>query len=81
MRGVRFSTIWWAAFALAGVALALILTDGQVTGGRVVLSGAAPVPWRSKEVEEANTGRRLDSDTAAKATDGVVKNAKPLDRN
>ncbi len=68
-------------FALAGVALALQFKDKKVTGGRVVLSGAAPVPWRSKAVEEVITGKKLDARTVAKAADAVVKGAEPLGQN
>ena len=68
-------------FALAGVALALQISGGKVTGGRVVLSGAAPVPWRSTEVEDVITGEKLDSGTIAKAADAVVKGAEPLKNN
>jgi len=68
-------------FALAGVALAIQISGGKVTGGRVVLSGAAPVPWRSTEVEDVITGEKLDSGTIAQAADAVVKGAEPLKNN
>jgi xanthine dehydrogenase YagS FAD-binding subunit len=48
---------------------------------RVVLSGAAPIPWRSKEVEEIITGKRLDADTIVQASEAAVKNAQPLEHN
>jgi xanthine dehydrogenase YagS FAD-binding subunit len=68
-------------FALAGVALAIAFTDDVVVRARVVLSGAAPVPWRSIEVEEAVTGKRLDADTISRAAEAGVKNARPLEHN
>ncbi len=68
-------------FALAGVALALEFSDGKVTAGRVVLSGAAPVPWRSKEVEDIIIGKELDSGTIARAADAAVRGAEPLKNN
>jgi xanthine dehydrogenase YagS FAD-binding subunit len=68
-------------FALAGVALALKFNGDRVERARVVLSGAAPIPWRSKEVEEAITGKRLDADTITRAAEAAVKNAEPLDQN
>lgn len=68
-------------FALAGVALALEFSGGKVTGGRVVLSGAAPVAWRSTAVEDVITGEKLDSGTIAQAADAVVKGAQPLKNN
>jgi xanthine dehydrogenase YagS FAD-binding subunit len=78
-RKVRVRQSW--DFALAGVALALQVSGGKVTGGRVVLSGAAPVPWRSKEVEDAIMGKKLDSRTIAKAADAAVKGANALANN
>jgi xanthine dehydrogenase YagS FAD-binding subunit len=46
-----------------------------------VLGGAAPVPWRSKEAEEAITGRRLDPETVTRAASAAVKNGQPLKQN
>jgi xanthine dehydrogenase YagS FAD-binding subunit len=46
-----------------------------------VLSGAAPVPWRSKEAEEVITGKHLDVETAAQAASAAIKNAEPLRQN
>ena len=57
-RKVRARQSW--DFALAGVALALVFKGDQVPKARVFLSGVAPVPWRSTEVEEVVTGKRLD---------------------
>jgi xanthine dehydrogenase YagS FAD-binding subunit len=53
----------------------------RVEKARVVLSGAAPIPWRSKEAEDAVTGKRLDADTIAIAAEAAVKNAESLDQN
>lgn len=78
-RKVRARRSW--DFALAGVALALQFKGDRVEKARVVLSGAAPIPWRSKEVEETITGKRLDADAMAKAAEAVVKNAEPLEKN
>jgi xanthine dehydrogenase YagS FAD-binding subunit len=78
-RKVRTRRSW--DFALAGVALALQFKGDRVEKARVVLSGAAPIPWRSKEVEETITGKRLDAATVAQAAEGAVKNAEPLENN
>lgn len=78
-RKVRTRRSW--DFALAGVALALQFKGDRVEKARVVLSGAAPIPWRSKEAEETITGRRLDADTVAQAAEVAVKNAEPLEHN
>ena len=78
-RKIRARRSW--DFALAGVALAFQFEGRRVLRARVVLSGAAPVPWRSKEVEDAITGRSLDRATIARAASVVMKQAKPLSQN
>lgn len=78
-RKVRARQSW--DFALAGVALALVFKGDQVQKARVFLSGVAPVPWRSKEVEEVVTGKRLDEAVVRKAAEAAVQKAKPLEQN
>jgi xanthine dehydrogenase YagS FAD-binding subunit len=78
-RKVRARGSW--DFALAGVALALRLSGGKVAGARIVLAGAAPVPWRSPEAEEALAGRPLDEATVARAAAAAMKAARPLEHN
>jgi xanthine dehydrogenase YagS FAD-binding subunit len=78
-RKVRARQSW--DFALAGLALVLRFNQKQVEQARVVLSGAAPVPWRSVAVEEAITGKEINAETVAKAAEAVVKNAEPLKHN
>jgi len=78
-RKVRARRSW--DFALAGAALALEMEAGTVKSARVFLSGAAPVPWRSRPVEEAVTGRKLDDATIRKAAEAVVEQADPLPEN
>lgn len=78
-RKVRARRAW--DFALAGVALALRFDGDRVAGGRVVLAGAAPVPWRSQAVENAIQGKTLDRKTIAAAADAVVDGAEPLEKN
>jgi len=78
-RKVRTRRSW--DFSLAGVALALQFKGDRVEKARVVLNGAAPIPWRSKEVEEAITGKQLDADTVSQAAEASIKNAEPLKHN
>jgi xanthine dehydrogenase YagS FAD-binding subunit len=78
-RKVRARRSW--DFALASVALVLQFDGDKIIKARVVFGGAAPVPWRSKEVEEAITGRRLDAETVTRAAAAAVKNAHPLKQN
>ena len=68
-------------FALASVALALQFDGDKVAKARVVLGGAAPVPWRSKEVEEVITGRGLDTETITMAAAAAIKDAQSLKYN
>jgi xanthine dehydrogenase YagS FAD-binding subunit len=63
------------------VALALQFSGDRVKKARIVLSGAAPIPWRARAAEEAVTGTTLDSGTIAKAAEVVVQNARPLEHN
>jgi xanthine dehydrogenase YagS FAD-binding subunit len=78
-RKVRARRSW--DFALVGVALAVRFDQGTVKEALVVLSGAAPVPWRSVDAEKAITGRKLNAATAAEAAAAAVKGARPLEHN
>lgn len=78
-RKVRARRSW--DFALAGVALAVAPNGGTVEKARVVLSGAAPIPWRAVASEEALAGRPLDAETAARAGEAAVEGARPLAQN
>jgi len=78
-RKVRARRSW--DFALAGMASAVVFEGSRVADCRVVFSGAAPVPWRTREVEAVIKGGRLDADRAAKAADAAVENAEPMTHN
>lgn len=78
-RKVRARRSW--DFALAGLALAFEKDGDQVKNARVFLSGAAPVPWRSRAVEQAINGQRLDDAAIAEAAEAVVREADPLSQN
>jgi xanthine dehydrogenase YagS FAD-binding subunit len=78
-RKVRARASW--DFALAGLALAIKFDNDVVAGARAVLSGAAPIPWRSREIENAIIGHRLDESIAAKAAEAAMKSAQPLAQN
>ena len=68
-------------FALAGVALAIQMSGSKVRAASVVLSGAAPVPWRSEAAEKALIGQELNASTMATAAEASVKGAEPMDNN
>jgi len=78
-RKVRARRAW--DFALAGVALAIRFTSQRVTGARVVLSGAAPVPWRCREAEDVLVGKAINADLAKKAARATVAKAQPMTKN
>lgn len=68
-------------FALAGVALAVEFEDDRVAKAHVVFSGAAPAPWRSREVEDVIIGKRLVDKTVKKAAEAGLRQARPLKHN
>jgi xanthine dehydrogenase YagS FAD-binding subunit len=78
-RKVRARRSW--DFALAGVALAIVFDGDQATDCRVVLSGAAPVPWRAAEAQKVIQGKRLDYNRAAKAAGAAMEDAEPMEQN
>lgn len=78
-RKVRARGSW--DFALAAVALALRFEGPRVLEAKVWLSGAAPVPWRSKEAEEEIVGRNLDKRTIGRASEAALRTAEPLAKN
>ena len=78
-RKVRARRAW--DFALAGVALAIVFGGEQAVDSRLVLSGAAPVPWRCTGAEEILKGRRLNQERAVMAAAAAVQNAEPMEQN
>ncbi len=78
-RKVRARGSW--DFALAGIALALRFNGGKLAGARIVLGGAAPIPWRSPDAEDAIVGRPLDESTIARAAAAAMKAVQPLEHN
>lgn len=68
-------------FATVGAAIYLAVSGGKVGSARIVLSGVAPVPWRSAEAEKAVVGNSLNAATAAAAGEAAVKGASPLEKN
>ncbi|MDX9788756.1 MAG: FAD binding domain-containing protein [Desulfobacterales bacterium] len=78
-RKVRARGVW--DFALAGVALALLIEKGRVAHCRIVLSGAAPVPFRATAAEAVLTGKVLNDDIIAETARAAMKNAAPMSGN
>ncbi len=78
-RKVRARGSW--DFALAGAAVVATVADGRVQRARIVLSGAAPTPWRVPEAEHALVGQKLTASTAETVGRIAVKGAQPLASN
>ncbi len=66
---------------LAVAAVALKMDGTNVQSARVVMGHVAPVPWRSAEAEQAIASQSINEDTAQKAAEAALKNAKPLSQN
>jgi xanthine dehydrogenase YagS FAD-binding subunit len=66
---------------LAAAAVALKMDGDTVKSARVVLGHVAPVPWPSREAEQALAGKTLDEDVAAQAGQAAIRKATPLSRN
>jgi len=66
---------------LAVAAVALKMRGSNVESARIVMGYVAPVPWMSPEAEQALTAQPLDQETAQKAAEAAVKDAKPLSHN
>ena len=78
-RKVRARRAW--DFAVAGAALALAMDGQRVADCRIVLAGAAPIPWRAQEAEAALRGKTLDDAVIAEVAAAVVANAQPMSKN
>ena len=68
-------------FALVSAAVAVRQNGGRIEHARVVLGSIAPIPWRSKEAENALVGKALDAQSAQLAAETALKEARPLSDN
>ena len=68
---------WPVAFAT----VLLAMNGSTVQGARVVMGAVAPVPWRSKEAEQALAGKAVTPETAAGAAEAALAKAEPLSQN
>jgi xanthine dehydrogenase YagS FAD-binding subunit len=78
-RKVRARRSW--DFALAAAAVALTWDGDRVSDARVVLGGAAPVPWRASGAEAELRGKTLTGETARRAARAAMAEAAPLAHN
>ena len=63
------------------LAVAAVALNTAAKSARVVLGHVAPVPWPSPEAEQALAGQSINADTAQKAAEAALQNAKPLSQN
>lgn len=68
-------------FALVSLAAALETADGIARGGRLVLGGVGPYPWRLEAVEKLIAGKKIDSALAAEAAEAAASGAMALRDN
>jgi len=66
---------------LAVAAVALKIDGSNVGAARVVLGYVAPTPWLSPEAEAALKGQPANKETAQKAAEAALRDAKPLSHN
>ncbi len=78
-RKVRGRGAW--DFALASLALAVVVDGGRIGRARVVLGGAAPIPWRAEAAEEALLGRAPGAEAAEAGARAALAKVKILDKN
>jgi xanthine dehydrogenase YagS FAD-binding subunit len=76
---IRQKEVFDWPLAVAGVALKM--RGSNVESARIILGHVAPVPWPSPEAERALAGNPVTKDTAQKAAEAALANAKPLSRN
>lgn len=68
-------------WALVSCAAAANVTDGKLDKPRVALGSISPIPHQVEAVNEFLDGKTLDDETASRAADLILKDAKPLQHN
>jgi len=68
-------------FAVVGAAVVMRLRGDVCEDVRIVLSGVAPIPWRSPEAEAVLKGKRITPELAEQAGKAATAKAQPLAQN
>jgi xanthine dehydrogenase YagS FAD-binding subunit len=68
-------------WALSTALVLLKLNGNTISDARVVLGGVAPIPWRSKQAEDALRGKAASDASAIAAGQAAVSNAVPMTNN
>jgi xanthine dehydrogenase YagS FAD-binding subunit len=76
---VRYKAAYDWPIAFATVLLAM--NGSTVQSARVIMGAVAPVPWRSKDAEQALAGKPITPETAAAAAEAALTGAEPLSQN
>jgi xanthine dehydrogenase YagS FAD-binding subunit len=71
--------VW--AFALASVAVQLVIEDGVIRNPVIVLGGVAPKPWRLPKSEDILRNQKITREVISEASDVAVEGAQPLNSN
>ncbi|MBI2833171.1 MAG: FAD binding domain-containing protein [Acidobacteria bacterium] len=66
---------------LAIVSAVLSMEGGAVRSATIVMGAVAPVPWRAAAAEAILAGGPVTEETATRAADAAVKDAKPMSEN
>ena len=66
---------------LADIAVVLKMIDKKCEYASVVLGSAAPVPWKSHEVESVLTGKEITNELAREAGEASMQDAHHLEEN
>ena len=69
------------SFAVASIAVAVAVDNGDVRDCRIAFGGLAHVPWRATRAEEALRGARATPESFAAAADAELEQAQPLRDN
>ncbi|HWP30495.1 MAG TPA: xanthine dehydrogenase family protein subunit M [Fimbriimonadales bacterium] len=68
-------------WALSSCAAVLKMDGDTIADARIVLGGVAPIPWRSREAENALKGKKISESVAESAGRAAVSTAAPLSHN
>jgi xanthine dehydrogenase YagS FAD-binding subunit len=71
--------VW--AFALASVAVQLVIEDGVIRNPAIVLGGVAVKPWRLPKSEEILHNQKISRALITEAAEMAVEGAQPLNAN
>ena len=71
--------VW--SFALASVAVQLVIEDGVIRNPVIVLGGVAPKPWRLPKSEESLRNQPINREVITAAVETAVEGAQPLNAN